>query len=439
MVGLGETNFPLFALALAKSEGVAGLLATVPQLIGATMQLCAPWGLRQAGSPRRWIMWCATIQCLSFVPMVAAAYVGAIPTWLLFAVASLYWAVNLGAAPAWNTWMGALIPKRIRAPYFGFRSRLYQLCTLGALLLGGLILALGDPARAERIFGATLSADTTHIMGSFAIVFSLAGLSRLWSVWFLKGHSEVASMNVRQHKRVDWWEFLGRVRRSPDGRVLMAMALMTISVQIAQPFFLPYMSKQLNFSDSEVLAIIAASFAAKSAAAPFWGRFAHRHGARRLFVMGALGTVPISLLWMVSGNFWYLLALQGVTGAVFGAFELGFFFLSLEAIREDERTSMLATYIVLNSFAAAAGSLIGNSMFLIIAAPMAAYMAMFGLSALCRLLAFLPVKGVRTDVLAAEPISTQPMALRPSSGSIEFPEPASLQHESHPIRDDAPR
>ena len=37
MVGLGETNFPLFALALGKGDAVAGLVSTVPQLVGAVL------------------------------------------------------------------------------------------------------------------------------------------------------------------------------------------------------------------------------------------------------------------------------------------------------------------------------------------------------------------------------------------------------------------
>jgi hypothetical protein len=66
MVGLGETNFPLFALALGKGDAVAGLVATVPQLVGAVLQTCAPWAIERIGSPRRWIMLCATIQVLGF-------------------------------------------------------------------------------------------------------------------------------------------------------------------------------------------------------------------------------------------------------------------------------------------------------------------------------------------------------------------------------------
>ncbi len=426
MVGLGETNFPLFALALAKGEAIAGLVATVPQLIGALLQLCAPWGIQRLGSPRRWIILCASIQGASFVPMVIAAMMGVMPTWWLFAVASLYWAVNLGAAPAWNTWVGALFPRRIRVRYFGWRSRIYQFSILAALLLGGLVLALGNPGQAERLLGFSPGADFGW-KAAFAAVFLLAGASRLWSVWFIKHQSEPPGLDLRSHRRVGTFEFLARVRSGTDGRLLAAMVMMTVAVQVAQPYFTPYMSRQLRFTDSQVLAMIAAGFAAKSLFAPLWGRYAQRHGARRLFLVGAMGVVPISAMWMLSPSLWYLLGLQAMTGAMFGAFELGFFFLALETIREEERTSMMATYMVLNSFAATAGAIIGTAMLKQLGFEHAAYMWIFAASAVLRLLVLAAVRTVRSDVRHAAPMAMQTLALRPSAGSIDLAEPASLE------------
>jgi MFS family permease len=426
MVGLGETNFPLFALALGKGDVVAGLVATVPQLVGAVLQLCAPWGIEKVGSPRRWIMLCATIQFLSFGPMVAAAMLGAMPTWLLFAVASLYWAVNLGAAPAWNTWVGALFPRRIRVRYFGRRSRIYQLSIMGSLLVGGTVLMLGDPGKAQRMLGVDLGVDV-GLMASFAAVFAAAGLCRLGSVWFLERQSEAPALDVGRHRRVGILEFARRVRGSGDGRLLGAVVGMNVAVQVAQPYFIPYMNRRLGFSDAAVLGTIAASFAAKSLAAPLWGRVAQRHGARRLFAWGALAVVPLSALWMASDSYWYILSLQALTGAAFGAYELGFFFLALESIREEERTSMMALFMLFNSFAAAAGALVGSLALGAMGAAAGAYMAIFAASAAARAAAFAACASVREDVPHAVPLATQPLALRPSAGSIELPEPASIE------------
>jgi hypothetical protein len=42
MVGAGETYFPAFALALGVDKVTAGLVATVPMLFGAAIQLVSP-------------------------------------------------------------------------------------------------------------------------------------------------------------------------------------------------------------------------------------------------------------------------------------------------------------------------------------------------------------------------------------------------------------
>src|SRR5437879_1538537 len=47
MIGVGETYFGAFALALGTGETIAGLVATLPMLFGATLQLITPWCLQQ--------------------------------------------------------------------------------------------------------------------------------------------------------------------------------------------------------------------------------------------------------------------------------------------------------------------------------------------------------------------------------------------------------
>src|SRR6478609_5003082 len=56
MVGLGETYFSAFALAIGTGQTFAGLLATLPQMAGALLQLASPWGVKKLGSHRRWIV-----------------------------------------------------------------------------------------------------------------------------------------------------------------------------------------------------------------------------------------------------------------------------------------------------------------------------------------------------------------------------------------------
>ena len=140
MVGTGETYFAAFAVALGSSDRTAGLVAAVPPLVGATLQLFAPVLAARVKSPSRWIQTCALLQVLSFVPMIVGALVGALPMWVLFIVAGVYWTAALGAGGVWNTWIGLCFPPAIRARYFGIRSRLCQATLLAALVIAGVIL-----------------------------------------------------------------------------------------------------------------------------------------------------------------------------------------------------------------------------------------------------------------------------------------------------------
>src|SRR5438552_13040923 len=56
MVGIGETYFPAFVLALGMGEIAAGLIASVPLLVGAVLQMVSPSAVVWLGSNRRWVV-----------------------------------------------------------------------------------------------------------------------------------------------------------------------------------------------------------------------------------------------------------------------------------------------------------------------------------------------------------------------------------------------
>jgi MFS family permease len=140
MFGVGETYLAAFAIALGLGDVVAGLVASVPVAVGAILQLAVPAGVRWLGSQRRWVMLCAIVQATSFVPLIIGALVGRMPAAVLFLMATLYWAAAISAGPAWNTWIGTFIPRRVRAHYFGFRWRVCNMGTVTGLAIAGLIL-----------------------------------------------------------------------------------------------------------------------------------------------------------------------------------------------------------------------------------------------------------------------------------------------------------
>ncbi len=131
MVGLGEAYVPAFALAVGLGEVVSGLVATVPMLAGACLQMVTPAAVRRLGSYRRWVVLCARLQALSFVPLIVGAALGKVGLLWVGVATVAYWAFGMSTSPAWNAWVTSLVPFEIRAGFFARRARAAQAALLG--------------------------------------------------------------------------------------------------------------------------------------------------------------------------------------------------------------------------------------------------------------------------------------------------------------------
>jgi MFS family permease len=406
MVGIGETYLPAFVLALGHGRVAAGLIATLPPVTGALLQLCGPAAVRRMQSHRRWVVLSATIQALSFLPLMAAALAGRLPLPLVFLCASLYWGFGMAAGPAWNTWIGRIIPPVVRARFFARRARAGQAALLGGVLLGGLLLHEG-----ARHSGA---------LRLFAVLFAVAGASRLVSARLLARQSE-PGLPADIGRQVAWRELARRlVRRRPE-RLLLYLLGIQISVQICGPYFNPYMLQQLRLSYARYMALVASAYVARIAALPLLGELARRSGARALLRLGGLGIVPLAALWMVSDAYPYLLALQLSAGTVWAAYELGMALHFLEAVAEEERTSILTSFNLANAIALAVGSLLGGLLLSRLGAGHRAYATLFALSSAARLLVVMLFWRMPLPVVGPLPRPLRLPPLRPPALGLDRP------------------
>ena len=412
MVGAGETYLAAFVLALGMGEITSGLVASIPMLAGAVIQLVSPAAVRHLKSHRRWVVLCAIAQAASFLPLIAAAIAGRIHVVALFAIAALYWGTGMATGPAWNTWAGTLVPKRIRAHYFARRSRAAHMAVLAGLMIGGIGLQIG--------------ASHGKLLIAFAILFAIAGICRFISAGLLAGQSEPEPPD-QDHREVPWRVLLGRLRHGHDGRLLIYMLAAQAAVQISGPYFTPYMLNQLKLSYVQYLLLIATSYSARILVLPALGGFVRKAGARRVLWLAGLGILPLSALWLVSSSVVYLFFVQLVAGAVWAAYELATFLLLFETIDEEERTSVLTTFNLANAIATVGGSALGGFLLSMMGTDRAAYLSIFAISSGARVLTlFLLARAARVlpvpEVLP-EPIliPTRVVAVRPNIGSIERP------------------
>jgi MFS family permease len=385
MVGCGETYIPAFALALGLGPVAAGMMASVPVLVGAIVQLITPLAVARLGTNRGWVIACTTVQSLSFVPFAVWAIRGhATLAELLFA-ASVYWSAGMAGAPAWNTWMGTLIPEGMRTAYFANRSRLGQFGVFIGFVLGGLMLQWGE-AR-----GVTLLA--------FAGLFIAAGICRVFSTMMLLNcrefdspkagdHSDAAPRPATGTALFSWMHDLGRTLRrmasSPSGPLVAYLCCLVFAAQFSAPYFTPYMLRERGFSYHAFMLVVATSFLAKALFLPSLGRLGSRIGSLGLLWVGGLSVIPLTLLWLPSANVAYLVGVQVLAGGCWACWELAVALLFFDAVPHRDRTGVITVYNLGLAIATVAGATAGGLLLRTLGEDSQAYVTVFAVSSLLR-------------------------------------------------------
>jgi hypothetical protein len=430
MVGAGETYIAAFALAVGLGEVSAGLVSSVPLMAGGILQLISLRAVKWVGSEKRWVVLCAAMQGLAFVPLFLAAIYGSISLGALLLIASIYWAGGLASGPAWNTWIESIVPGKIRAGYFARRSRLAQLTTLIGLVGGGALLQWAQ-------------ASDRALIG-FACIFAIAGLFRMWSVYWLASHitptpsarldrlnatpapkracasgrqsttSDAGKSNFAAGGETSGWQLSGV-------RLLAYLVFVQGMVQISGPYFASYMLEELHLSYSNYVTLLSVGFMAKVAALTWWVNVAHRGGAKLLLWIGGIGIIPLSSLWIVSQDFYWLVFVQIASGTMWGAYELGFFLMFFEALPVKQRTRMLTYYNLANTSAWCGGALIGAWLLKSYGVNETGYYVLFGISSVGRLAALSLLIGAGLRSVPVLKIAVRVLGVRPASGGVDSP------------------
>lgn len=416
MVGFGETFLPAFALVAGLGELTAGLVGSLPLLAGGLMQMVSLHAVRLLKSHKRWVVCCAVMQSLTFFALLAAALNQSISSAAVLVAASVYWGAGLATGPTWNTWIGTVVPSYVRPRFFALRTRASQISVFLGFLVGGIALQIAD--------------QRGIIFTAYAFLFAGAGLCRLTSAMLLGMQSEPIPLPENM-RRIRWGELIKGLRHSRGGQLLAYLVAVQAAVQMAGPFFTPFMFKRLNLSYGQFVSLISCAFLAKIIVLPLWGRVAHRLSAWQLIWIGGVGIVPLSGGWLISQNFWWLVALQIFGGAAWAAYELAFFLLFFESIPDDDRTSMLTFYNLINTVAWVGGTAVGGLLLVTTGGGYQSYLYVFGASSVGRALALLLLIRISPLKISIRDIGLRTLAVRPNTASVDTPVLSSFSHRAN--------
>lgn len=360
MTGAGESYFSAYALFLKASTSQIALLAALPPLLGSLMQLLSAWVGQRTGRRKVIILSGAMLQSLAWFPIIWLPYFfpeHAVPL-LIASIALYHGAVNF-STPVWSSLMGDLVPERKRGRYFGRRTRLASISSFISLVCAGLLLNYFD-ANAQTRLG-------------FTIVFSVAAAARFYSTYQLHlMHAPPCAPNpIRLPQPA---QLLQRLRDSQFVRFSLFVALMHGSVAIAGPFFSVHMLRDLKFTYVEFMCNTAMSVLVQFLSLGMWGRLADVFGNRRILAVSGLMIPILPALWLVSGNVWYLLAIQAFAGLGWSGFTLSAGNFLYDLVPSEKRSACAAAHNVLCSTGVFAGALLGGCL----AAHIPATVELFG-------------------------------------------------------------
>lgn len=346
MVGFGESFFSAFAVFLKASNFQLGLLGSLPQALGSVFQLFSDRLLKFFNSRKKFVSIFVLLQALMYLPIALVFFLGNLNVYFLILFICMYFIFGMIIGPSWSSWMGDLVSEEFRGTYFSKRNTIAGYISFFSLLIAGFLL--------ERFTGDI----KTQYLG-FLIIFILALLFRFISFLYLCAKYEPNYVHYEDNKS-GFIDFLKNAGSRNYGIFIIFLCLMNFSIFVAGPFFAGYMFYDLKLSYVEYTMLIAAATLAKYISLPVWGRAVDKYGTKKILTLSGYLMPAISLWWLFSGNFYYLILVQIYGGFVWAGFEIAAFNFFFDTIIPVKRARYIAYSNVLNGVALFLGAMIGG-------------------------------------------------------------------------------
>jgi MFS family permease len=236
--------------------------------------------------------------------------------WLLFAAH----ASGSVGVPSYISWMGDVVPSRIKGNYFARRRQLGNLTALPAAVFVGWLL--------DRQAGNSNLA----VLITCAILFGCSAICGLTDIHLF----QFVPPTPRPTKRLG--DVIGAFRQPLRDKAFLRFSFvigwLTFAINLFGQFATLYLIERAGASNlSAQLILVAAPMGAQLVVFRAWGKAADRIGKRPLIIVAAIGLIPVSIGWCFVGasTLWLAYILSALTAALWAAIEVVNLNLVLEA------------------------------------------------------------------------------------------------------------
>ncbi|MFH1439010.1 MAG: MFS transporter [Candidatus Woesearchaeota archaeon] len=344
MSGFGKDYLSTFAVALGATNMHLAFLNSFPTLVASIFQLVGARIIDYTGQRMRLILKSVFFQALVWLPLffIPLLFDEFGPIFLI-AFVSLNYMLEALSAPAWNSMMGDIVKENERGTYFGRRNKINGMVAFSSVITAGIILSLFE--------------DTNKWIG-FGILFSVACIARLVSHYYMKKIYE-PKYKIELIKKYTLFEFFKSIKNTNFGSFVTFNTLLKFAVNISAPFFVPFMLIYLGFSYIQLTVVLSASTITSFLVMLYWGKHADLFGNRIVMIICGILVPFIPLLWLVSHNIYYLVAIQCFSGFVWSGYNLASSNFVFDTVLPERRAKGFAFYNLSLGIAVFLGSIVG--------------------------------------------------------------------------------
>ena len=371
-IGMAESYFCAFMLALGISEVIAGLGTVVPQFIGVIFQLFSIRSFFRRYSLKNRLLMFLTVQALSMIPLIMIGWMQINSAGVVIGVLGIYWASLLSLNPPWNRLIGHTVPSKFRLKFFSIRSQFAQSSVFIGLIASGLLLYWAK--------------DKGHELQVFVGIFIAGFVLKSFSWYEVKKNHQDYDLAPGSEHRVRFRDFIKNIRHTDQGKLILFLFFFYITVHFSAPYFNPYMLSKLKFNYLEYMLVTSIAYFGRVFAFRILQKKAKSRHINKLLILSTIGIATSPLWWSLTQNYWLILGIEFLSGCYWAAFELSTILLYFQKIDDRERTSIITYITFLNTTGMVIGSMLGAWFMKSLPIGWDNYLALFAASTILRIL-----------------------------------------------------
>ncbi|MDP4180269.1 MAG: MFS transporter [Bacillota bacterium] len=353
---VGGAAFAKFAVQLGINDFKYGIIMALA-ILGSVIQLPFSFNIENSGKRKIIFLITGFIHRFLFIPIALIPLL--IPQkngdLIFISIAILVMIASASSSitgVAFFSWMGSLVPLKIRGRYFSKRMMIYTISgAVSGIIIGAYI-------------------DKYHSLINYSVLFIIVALIGAVDIFCFIW---IRDPPIESTEKQSISSLKEPFKDKNYLKLIVAVSLWNFGINLPTPFLFMFMIKQLNMSlfsiylRSQFVQNLATIFSVRMV-----GRIIDKYGNKPVATISTVVISFIPFLWCFatpSNYFWVMPISSLITGIFWPGFEMTFINLSIWLAPKKDRTSYLANYTMFTSIVGIGMSYLLGSYFMKISEP----------------------------------------------------------------------